>query len=72
VEISITGTVDVDRQGRVRNLDATEMLGYPGQAPMGLGTGIRLAFGSFGAPVSVTAPPASETQISNTGEVLPK
>jgi hypothetical protein len=39
---------------------------------MGFRTGIRLAFGGFGAPVSVTAPPASETQISNTGEVLPK
>jgi hypothetical protein len=56
----------------VRNLDATEMLGYPGQAPMGFRTGIRLAFGGFGAPVSVTAPPASQTQISNTGEVLSK
>jgi hypothetical protein len=71
-EISITGTVDVDRQGRVRRLDATEVLGYPGQDLMEFRTGIRLAFGGFGAPVSVTAPPASETQIGSTGEVLLK
>lgn len=69
-EISIIGTVDVDRQGRVRTLHATEVMGYPGQDQMEFRTGIRLAFGGFGAPVSVTAPPASETQIGNTGEIL--
>jgi hypothetical protein len=69
-EISIAGTVDVDQQGRVRRLDATEVLGYPGQDQMEFRTGIRLAFGGFGAPVSVTAPPASETYINNTGEIV--
>jgi len=32
--------------------------------------GCAAAFGDFGAPVSVTAPPASETYIIDTGEVL--
>lgn len=69
-EISISGTVDVDRQGLVRRLDATEVLSYPGSDLMEFRTGIRLAFGGFGTPVSVTAPPASETHISNSGQLL--
>jgi hypothetical protein len=54
----------------VRSLDATEVLGYPGHDHIQFRTGIRVAFGDFGAPVSVTAPPASETYIIDTGEVL--
>jgi hypothetical protein len=65
----IGGTVDIDRQGRVRRLDATEVLSYPGHAQAEFRTGIDLAFSDFGAPVSVAPPPASETYISNAGRV---
>ena len=54
----------------MRSLDATEVLGYPGHDHIQFRTGIRVAFGDFGAPVSVTAPPASETYIIDAGEVL--
>ncbi len=59
VTVSTTGTVDVDQQGRVRQLDAVESI--TGPAPIG-GTErkVTLTFGDFGLPVSVSAPPASE------------
>lgn len=59
VTVSTTGTVDVDQQGRVRQLDAVESIAGP--APIG-GTErkVTLTFGDFGLPVSVSAPPASE------------
>jgi hypothetical protein len=59
VTVSTTGTVDVDQQGRVRQLGALESI--TGPAPIG-GTErkVTLTFGDFGLPVSVSAPPASE------------
>ena len=52
--ISSSGTVDVDQQGRVRQLDATETFNRTVQK-------VEITFGDFGLPVSVSAPPASET-----------
>ena len=52
--VSISGTVDVDQQGRVRQLDAVESIG-------GTELMVAITFGDFGLPVSVSAPPASET-----------
>ncbi len=52
--LSISGTVDVDQQGRVRQLDATEAIGNTVRK-------VQMTFGDFGLPVSVSASPASET-----------
>jgi hypothetical protein len=52
--VTTSGTVDVDQQGRVRQLNATETIG-----PAVLK--VQMTFGDFGIPVSVSAPPASET-----------
>ena len=63
---TVTGTVDVDRQGRVRDLTATVASRQPGDNGM---TDIRvdIAFSDFGVPVSVTPPPAREVYSSPTG-----
>ncbi len=52
--LSTSGTVDVHQQGRVRQLDATEAVGSTVRK-------VQMTFGDFGLPVSVSAPPASET-----------
>jgi hypothetical protein len=52
--VSMTGTVGVDQQGRVRQFDAVESLA-------GAELKVAITFGDFGLPVSVSAPPASET-----------
>jgi hypothetical protein len=59
VTVSTSGTVDVDQQGRVRQLAAVESIAGP--EPIG-GTErkVTLTFGDFGLPVSVSTPPASE------------
>lgn len=54
-----TGTVDVDQQGRVRQLDAAYALPAIAAAPAQRVT-VEMTFGDFGAPVSVSAPPASD------------
>jgi hypothetical protein len=54
ITVATSGTVDVDQQGRVRQLDAIEKVGQ-------MVLRVRTAFGDFGIPVSVTAPPASQT-----------
>jgi hypothetical protein len=54
ISVATSGTVDVDQQGRVRQLDATEKVSQ-------MILRVRTAFGDFGIPVSVTAPPASQT-----------
>lgn len=52
--VSTSGTVDVDQQGRVRELDAVESFGQTVRK-------VEISFGNFGLPVSVSAPPANET-----------
>ena len=53
-----TGTVDVDRQGLVRRLDITQLSKVGADE---FGTTVRLVFDDFGLPVSVAAPPLSQT-----------
>ena len=52
--VSTSGTVDVDQQGRVRQLDALESFGQTVRK-------VEITFEDFGVPVLVSAPPASET-----------
>jgi hypothetical protein len=52
----LSGTIDVDQQGRVRQLDALDTF-------MNTVSQIKITFGDFGLPVSVSTPPASETYI---------
>jgi hypothetical protein len=56
---SVTGTVYIDKQGRVRDLmtTATEQ--------NGLTTERDFTFSGFGAPVQVTAPPAAQARYSD-------
>jgi len=49
-----SGTVDVDRQGRVRQLDVTQTIGSMKRT-------VKVTFGDFGIPVGVSAPPAGQT-----------
>jgi hypothetical protein len=60
---SVTGTVYVDQQGRVRRLTTitTRFGGQPQGMPL-LTTTRDITFGGFGAPVRVTAPPASQVK----------
>ena len=53
------GTVDVDKQGRVRHLDATYTLHATPSAQPERVT-IKMSFSGFGAPVRVSAPPAGD------------
>ena len=57
--VSLRGTVDVDQQGRVRQLDGLESF-------MGTVQKVTITFGDFGLPVSVSPPPASQTWIPPT------
>jgi hypothetical protein len=59
---SVTGTVDIDQQGRVRRLVTITTQGTLGR----LITDRDLTFGNFGAPVPVTAPPASQVGYTST------
>jgi len=54
--LRVKGTVGVDREGRVRQLDADYSIGRTRQR-------FEMTFGDFGAPVSVNAPPASEVYV---------
>ncbi len=56
IRVSISGTVDVDRQGRVRRLDVLESFGRTVRK-------IEITFGDFGLPVSVRPPPPGVTFI---------
>jgi hypothetical protein len=61
---SIEGTVDVDTQGRVRQLDVvdtTQWLLPHASQPEKAVTEIDMSFRDFGVPVSVSAPPPSQT-----------
>jgi hypothetical protein len=53
VPLTVSGTVDVDRQGRVRRLDVVEPLRT-------VQWKLEATFWDFGVPVSVSPPPASE------------
>jgi hypothetical protein len=54
--VSLRGTVDVDQQGRVRQLD--------GQASFATTVSqVEITFGDFGLPVSVSPPPANQTWV---------
>ena len=54
--VSLRGTVYVDQQGRVRELD--------GQASFATTVSqVEITFGDFGLPVSVSPPPASQTWV---------
>jgi hypothetical protein len=55
---SLSATVYVDQQGRVRRLVTISTQGR-------LTTDRDLAFGDFGAPVPVTAPPASQVKYTS-------
>jgi hypothetical protein len=59
---SVTGTVDIDQQGRIRRLVTITTQGRYGRAT----TDRDLTFGNFGAPVPVTAPPASQVGYTST------
>ena len=54
LSVSSSGTVDFDQQGRVRQLDATQSIGPMKRT-------VEMTFGDFGIPVSVSAPPTSQT-----------
>jgi len=62
--LSSTGTVDVDKQGRVRQLDATQTFGQNKRK-------VQVTFGDFGLAVSVNLPPASETYTPPAGNLGP-
>jgi hypothetical protein len=53
---SVSGTVDIDQQGRLRRLVTITTQGVHGR----ITTDRDLTFGNFGAPVPVTTPPASQ------------
>jgi hypothetical protein len=62
-EYGFSGTVTVDQQGRVRAMTGTI------QAPVTSGTVVQdqiLTFSDFGAPVTVTPPPPSQTYVWQT------
>ena len=58
--LRVKGTVGVDREGRVRQLDADYSIGKTRQRS-------EMTFGDFGAPVSVSTPLASEVYIPLSG-----
>jgi hypothetical protein len=57
--VRATGTIDVDQLGRVRHLDAAYTLPATASAPPEQAT-VKMTFSDFGAPVSVSAPPAPD------------
>jgi len=57
-QATISGAVDVDRQGRARRMKITT---HHGVRPVTT-TGRDIGFGDFGAPVRVSAPPASQVE----------
>jgi hypothetical protein len=58
-QFTISGTVDVDQQGRARNLALTEAFGGPNKSVWKE----VLVFSDFGVPVRVTPPPADQTVV---------
>lgn len=60
--VSVSGTVDIDQQGRVRHLATITTSGTRGK----LTTDRDLTFGNFGALVPVTTPPANQVRYTST------
>jgi hypothetical protein len=58
----VTGTLDIDEQGRLRRLVTITTQGTHGK----ITTARDLTFGNFGAPVPVTAPPPSQVGYTST------
>jgi len=64
---SVSGTVYVDQQGRVRRLvTITTLRSRAPGSRAAITTDRDLTFGDFGAPVSVTAPAASQVEYTST------
>lgn len=59
---SVSGTVDIDNQGRVRRVATATTQGTHGRVT----TDRDLTLGNFGAPVPVTLPPASQVGYTST------
>jgi hypothetical protein len=59
---SVSGTVDIDKQGRVRRLVTITTQGRYGR----ITTERDLTFGNFGVPVRVNAPPATQVGYTST------
>ena len=59
---SVSGTVDIDQQGRARRLATITTRGTHAR----ITTDRVLTFGNFGAPVPVTVPPASQVRYTST------
>jgi len=67
---ALSGSVEVDRQGRVRRLDVTaggKSVTVRGKVISGPKRRVELTFADFGVAVPVSAPPAGETFISPNG-----
>jgi len=68
--VHASGTIDVDQLGRVRRLDAAYTLPAMGSAPPEQATA-EMTFSDFGAPVSVSAPPASDVLAPGSAPAVP-
>jgi hypothetical protein len=68
--VRATGTIDVDQQGRMRDLDAAYTLPATASAPPERVT-FAMTFSDFGAPVAVSAPPARDVWMPGNIRVAP-
>ncbi len=68
--VRATGTIDVDQLGRVRHLDAAYTLPAIASAPPERAT-VVMTFSDFGAPVSVSAPPALDVLAPGSTPAVP-
>jgi hypothetical protein len=58
----VNGSVDVDQQGLVRRMEAGTISSVDFAGLREMGSATEITFGSFGTPVRVVAPPASQIQ----------
>jgi hypothetical protein len=63
--VTVAGTVEVDQQGRVRDLDTITTVRTRQRSPAQTQTE-DLTFSDFGGPVQVTAPPATQVKQTST------
>ena len=68
--VRAAGTIDVDELGRVRHLDAAYTLPATAAAPPERAT-VEMTFSGFGAPVSVSAPPARDVFAPGSAPAVP-